>query len=143
MLNRPASGNSPDPDAPGLAAAEALHLRFAITPSGHAIQHLADGPQSLMNQQQDSARHELNLAALLVCLMADEAEFGAGLEPPEPGLAASPPAETAWLMPGTPDRHSPEPPPPLPGAEAGAIADDGWARFLHGRPSLDLAWPLA
>ena len=59
-----------------VGAEPSLHLSFALTSVGPAFGFMSSQAEALMHEQQESARHEINLAALLACLMADDATEG-------------------------------------------------------------------
>ena len=129
------------PVAPGPAAGEALHLRFAIVPVGPALPQLAGGAETLMGSAQASAWHELTLAALLVCLAVDEAELAAdpdGSVMAEAEAIACPLPDAPRSREGLDDGVLAGPTPSsLPGL------DEEWMKLLLGRSGLDGAWMLA
>lgn len=141
---------TPEPQWPSFAAppgvAEAaLHLRFAITPTGPALQHQSGEAQAEMGGQPGSAWHELTLAALLVCLMAEEAGFTAASEAgvlPDPRPTSPTQGAEGWLQEAIAPHRLPEPIAPILAAEPGAPDDDFWVKLLPGRPGPDTAWLL-
>jgi len=104
-------------------AEAALQFSFAIAPSPLAIEFLPEPLPSFVHGQKDSARHELNLAALLVCLSVEEAALAG------PGSAfrqqPSPYAEAA-----------------APQAEIPAVWDDEWMKFLLAGSGGEPAWHI-
>lgn len=65
---------APNPFMAGLAEAEALHLRFAISPIGPSLSHLPGGMEAMSGPQGIAAWHELTLGALV----AEETGWMAG-----------------------------------------------------------------
>lgn len=128
--------------APPSMMEAALHLRFAITPIGPCLPHLAGGAEPVPLPQAGSAWHELSVAALLVCLMAENTAFTAEpLDLADARLVPTPQDGADWLLPPFPARPEPEPSGPIPAP--GMIPDDGWLKLLTSRSGLEAAWPLS
>jgi hypothetical protein len=123
--------------------AEPLYFRAAIPQFEAAIRSLPDPAEARRNEPWDLARHELNLAALLVCLVMEETE-GAS------------PAESGHSWPQWPATETPLPPSPLPdGLEVMAAApgwipppdipavwDDAWMTPAPSWPMVESAWQM-
>ncbi|MBX9750309.1 MAG: hypothetical protein K5Q68_12055 [Roseococcus sp.] len=136
---------TPEPSWPPLAVLQApLHLRFAITPSGPPPEHLGSGVEAVsFAQPAGSAWHELTVAALLVCLMAEETGIAAAAE--IGALAAIrpvPPAQAEAVVLALPVALS-ELSGPILASEFGTPLHDGWMKLAQGRPGMDAAWLIS